>query len=166
MVGKHTQKGASTSIVLIMIVFALLAAWGLLKLGPVYLQHYSVVKILDKVQEEFKGKLARESFISTREIQISISKRIDVNYISILTKKNIDVDRTPKGFNVRIKYDVVVPFFGNIDALLHFDNSVAIEPDSTRVSTSEAATKPATEGTTTLRAMESLDKRSSPNPTA
>lgn len=138
---KKTQQGATLISVLMVIFIVLLIGWSALKLAPVYIQHYSVVKIMDKIKSKYEAKLQHDSFVSTHEIQGTLYKHMDVNYINHLTKKNISVDRTPKGFKVRIKYDVNVPFIANIDALLHFDNTVKIELKGGSVSTSATPIK-------------------------
>jgi len=140
MILKQKQQGATTSVILIGVTLALLMAWTVLKLGPVYLQHYSIVKILDKVQSEFARKLENDALVSTKEIKVSLMKRFDVNYITHVNKKDIIIERTPKGFAVEISYEVQVPFMGNVDALLHFEDGVDIQPNNDRVASLPAST--------------------------
>lgn len=143
MILKQKQQGATTGVVLTGITLALLMAWTALKLGPVYLQHYSIVKILNKVQTEYARKLDDDSLISTKEIKVTLMKHFDINYISHVNKRDIIIERTPKGFNVGIQYEVVVPFMGNIDALIRFENEVDIRPNNDKLA-SLSETSPTT----------------------
>jgi hypothetical protein len=119
---KHGVIGRQTGITTLgFIILALmigLLVFGGIQLTPVYLNYMKVVGVVDGVVEEFDGqKPTRES------MRRSISRRVDVESISIITARDFTVTTVDGGFEVSAVYDHTSPFIGNISFTVHFDKT-------------------------------------------
>jgi len=93
----------------------------LLKIGPVYLENYSVKSVLNS--------LATEPLItkkSSQEIKKIIMKRLKINGVYNFDRKNIKVKRTPGMVTVDINYTVQKDMVGNIDVLISFSEQLEL----------------------------------------
>lgn len=98
--------------------FALLA----LKLIPVYLDHYKVVSVLKSLEND-KDLPSR----SRDEILRTFEKRWDIDMIDSVTKDDVTITKDMRRIKVQIAYDVTKPILGNVDALVHFDDSIEVD---------------------------------------
>jgi hypothetical protein len=85
------EQGMTTLGLLILVVFVGLFAFAALRLTPVYLNYLKVVGVLDGVYKEFDSQNPTRSAIRT-----SISRRFDVESVSVITARDIEV--TPQEF--------------------------------------------------------------------
>ena len=97
----------------------------IMKLGPVYLGNYLIQQILASLVQEGK-MLKQDSSDPQHELYNMLEKRLDINEISRITVKNINITNEANGFAVRVKYDAQVHLVGNIDALIHFDDATQV----------------------------------------
>ncbi len=98
-------------------VLALIAFFSLLilKLAPIYLDHYSVASTVRSLEKE--PLITRKS---PGEIRKLIKKRLSINYVSDLPKDAIKIKKTPGLLKVDVNYQVKKPLFGNIELLVTF----------------------------------------------
>ncbi|MEZ5582192.1 MAG: DUF4845 domain-containing protein [Candidatus Competibacteraceae bacterium] len=88
----HQQRGMTViAVVLILVIIAFVALIGM-RIIPIYLEYFSIVGILDDVGQQANAKM------STVEIQRSIERRFDIDYVTVIQSKDIKVK--PKG-NIR-----------------------------------------------------------------
>ena len=93
-----------------------------LKIGPIYMDHAKVMNALKAVKNtpgiETKSKL---------EIQTSLAKRFDVNYVAGISKEDIEITKAHKDhLSILIEYDVVQPVIGNLSVLVEFSDEVEV----------------------------------------
>jgi hypothetical protein len=88
---------------------------------PVYLEYSKVVRAMNQVREE-------HSQIDTNQnlIRRSLERRWDVEDISSIGWKEVDVRKTSNGFDVEAYYEAERPFVANVYLLVKFDYSVSI----------------------------------------
>jgi hypothetical protein len=112
------QVGATLLGYIILVLFVGVFAFGTLRLTPVYLNYIKVAGVVDGVFEEFDGQAPTRPAIRS-----SLSRRFDVESVSIITFRDVTVTPVDGGFEVSAVYDHPAPFVGNISFLVHFDKS-------------------------------------------
>lgn len=112
------QVGATLLGYIILVLFVGVFAFGALRLTPVYLNYIKVAGVVDGVFEEFDGQAPTRPAIRS-----SLSRRFDVESVSIITFRDVTVTPVDGGFEVSAVYDHPAPFVGNISFLVHFDKS-------------------------------------------
>jgi len=112
------QAGVTTLGFVILALFVGVFAFAVIRLTPVYLNYMKVVGVVDGVVTEFDGqKPTREAMRS------SVSRRFDVESVSIITYRDVKITQVDGGFEVAAVYDHTSPFIGNISFTIHFDKS-------------------------------------------
>jgi hypothetical protein len=118
---KRQQAGMTTLGLVILVMFVGLFAFAGIRLTPVYLNYMKVVGVVDGVGKEFDGKGATRGAIRT-----SISRRIDIESVSVITAKDIKVTAVDGGFEVAATYPHKSPFIANISFVVDFDKRTLI----------------------------------------
>jgi len=112
------QAGMTTLGFIILALIVGLLVFGGIQLTPVYLNYMKVVGIVDGVVEEFDGqKPTREA------MRRSISRRVDVESVSIITARDFTVTAVDGGYEVAAVYEHTSPFIGNISFTVSFDKT-------------------------------------------
>ena len=118
---KRQQAGMTTLGLIILVLFVGLFAFAGIRLTPVYLNYMKVVGVVDGVGKEFDGANASRSAIRT-----SISRRFDIESVSIITAKDVKVTTVDGGFEVAATYSHKSPFIANIYFVVDFDKRVLV----------------------------------------
>ncbi|CAN5261783.1 hypothetical protein BH10PSE19_BH10PSE19_07250 [soil metagenome] len=120
------QQGAGLlSWLLVIIVIAAAIALAV-KLAPIYIENYMMKRILESVREESVSSKDGASNNANQNMRDFILHRFEVNNIHHVSSNNLTLTNTPTSTNVRVLYEVRVPIVANIDAILHFDNTVQV----------------------------------------
>ena len=112
------QVGATLLGYIILVLFFGVFAFGAIRLTPVYLNYMKVVGVVDGVFTEFDGQAPTRAGIRS-----SISRRFDVESVSVITFRDVTVTQVDGGFEVAAVYDHTSPFIGNISFTVHFDKT-------------------------------------------
>lgn len=121
--GNH-QKGLT--FITIMIILGLIAFFVMLglKVGPIYMNHSKVQSTMTAIKEmpgiENMGK---------REIALSISKRLNMNYVDKINKDDFEIIRHDDLLTVSIDYERVEKLMGNLSVLVEFSESFEVGGD-------------------------------------
>ncbi len=115
------EAGMTTLGLLILIVFVGLFAFAGIRLSPVYLNYMKVAGVVNGVQSEFDGQNA-----SRAAIRSSIARRFDIESVSEITARNVDVNAVDSGFEVVAKYDHSAPFIANVSFTVHFNKTALV----------------------------------------
>lgn len=118
---RRQQAGMTTLGLIILVIFVGLFAFAGLRLTPVYLNYMKVVGVVDGVHKEFDGANATRSTIRT-----SISRRFDIDSVSIITAKDVKVTQVDGGFEVAATYSHKSPFIANVSFVVDFDKRALI----------------------------------------
>jgi hypothetical protein len=96
-------------------------AYLAMRLVPVYVEYFGVVKAMEMVKNE-PGAAQR----SVEEIRRDLSLKFDTQYVDDATvpPQAIQLRREGGGATLRIAYEKRVPFMYNIDLVATFDKSV------------------------------------------
>lgn len=104
-----------------LIVLGLVAFFALLvlRLTPIYLEHYEVISALESLKSE--------PYITQKtkpEVKKLLERRFDVNDIKQASVDDVTIDARSGRMTVGIDYEVRVHLLGNIDAAIKFNRSV------------------------------------------
>ena len=112
----HKQKGMTFIGTVSMIAMIVFVAVILMKLAPYYAEHMTIKKIFKTVAEDASGK-------SKTEIQEAYRKAASIDDIKSIDKTDLDISTGDGDTVISADYEVVVPLFGNVSALLEFSAS-------------------------------------------
>lgn len=113
---KRKQQGLSSLGIIGILVVAVFTTTLVLKMLPVYIEHFSVVSSLESLQEE--GSLL--------DIKTSLMRKFSINDIDNVSREHIDIKREGKKKTVTISYEVRKNVVSNIDIVLRFSDSVVL----------------------------------------
>lgn len=94
-----------------------------IRLTPVYLQGMAVKSALNKVRDEYEANPGT----SVQMIRVAISRQFDVESITSITFKDIEITQEGGTFFVRAAYEDVAPLVANVSLLVDFDETVEIQ---------------------------------------
>jgi hypothetical protein len=95
-----------------------------LKLGPVYLDHYNVKMAVESVSKEPGAADSPQ-----QEIMKKIRARLDINYVTDLPKDAIRIRRGDgEAKLIDVIYERRVSIAGNVDAVVAFKEQVVLHP--------------------------------------
>jgi len=117
----YRQRGASMYSILIIGALVIYFAVTAIKLGPVYLDDYKIKSALEKAAHEFES-----GAVSKSEIRTSVGKGLEINDINTIQPKQIELEESSTGVMIALDYEVRVPMFYNIDAMLKFSHRVPL----------------------------------------
>ena len=113
---KRRQAGITTLGLIILVSFLGIFAFAGIRLTPVYLNYMKVVGVIDGVDEEFDGTGATGA-----AIRKSISRRFDIESISVVESKDVKITKTTEGYEVAAVYSHKAPFIANVSFVVDFD---------------------------------------------
>lgn len=119
----YRQAGMSSAGFVSTIALGFLLLTCTLKMLPAYIQNWNVQSVLDSVQTEH---LERSTPLTKAEIRSRINKRLNINQITVLTSKQIAIEKTAEAYTVIADYEVREQLFSNIDVVMKFDNNVTL----------------------------------------
>lgn len=115
------QKGLTLIGFVIVLSFVLFMAFIGMKIGPIYMEYYSVVSAMNGVASE-RGSARLSPF----DIRVKVLNRLYVSYSAENVKENNIKITRGNGVNLRIAYEVRKPVIGNLDVVAKFDRSVKL----------------------------------------
>ncbi len=104
-------------IVMVVLFFIYLA----IKLVPVYMEYGSVKSSMTSLYEQkVTGK-------TNNEIKQLLQNRFNINNIDSVKGKDVLIKATPQGKTMVLKYEKKVELFGNVSALVEFENEQPLQ---------------------------------------
>jgi hypothetical protein len=114
----NRQTGASSIVMIIMVVLAVSGLIMVLKLLPLYSQDWAVETVLENLKEEAKAKE-----FTSEQIESKLRKRFDINDISELAEFAI-VEGASSQITIDMEYERRVGLFSNIELVATFKHYV------------------------------------------
>jgi hypothetical protein len=93
-----------------------------LRIIPMYLDYFSVQSTLESLTKQPEA-----GRMSKRDIQNSIQRRFDVDYIEVVKAKDVKIRSGRNGKVVQIVYEDRRPLFANLEIVGKFDKSVELQ---------------------------------------
>lgn len=91
-----------------------------MRIGPMYLEYYAIVRSMELVRQE-PGSYNK----SLAEIRSDLQIKFDIQYVE-LESTAITISRDGGGTTLRVAYQKEVPFAYNISILGKFDHSISL----------------------------------------
>ena len=122
---RNSQRGITLLGWVILLVPVAILVYAAIRLTPIYMNYFHVVKALEETASESKGEA-----INPAAIHASLERRFDVEYVEIPDAKEIDVHRDGERWVAIAKYEQVAPLFGNLSLLVNFDKEVELNKEA------------------------------------
>ena len=117
------QRGASVTGIVIMIVLIVVCAKLVLAIIPAQVGHYQLKKSL-----AFELKKSNDNKESVKEFLGNVNSQWNINGVSQKAEDVVEVvDNTPGAMSVKLKYDEASNFFGNVDIVNRFEDTISAE---------------------------------------
>ncbi|MGC1522579.1 MAG: DUF4845 domain-containing protein [Steroidobacteraceae bacterium] len=116
---RRRQQGMTFIGLMFILVFVGAVGYGVVRLIPVYLNYMKLVRTMESSVTESKGDSA-----SIDAIRNSISRHWDIEDITGVNQKDIEITRDDGGLTLHVAYDDSVPYIGNLSLTAHFDKTV------------------------------------------
>lgn len=112
-----SKKQQGITFITLLFILGLIAFFVLLalKITPIYMNHSKVVNALAAVENMDNVEL-----LSKHEIQTSLSKRFNMNYVVGVERDNITITKRSNYVKVEIEYEKVEKIVGNLSVLSEF----------------------------------------------
>jgi hypothetical protein len=118
---KQRQRGMTFLGIVIILLILGSALYAGIRLVPVYLEYSKVVRSLNQVRDEHAAIDTNQNLIRR-----SLERRWDVEDISSIGWKEVDITKTSEGFDLNAYYEAERPFVANVYLLVKFDYTVSI----------------------------------------
>lgn len=107
---------------------ALVCSLGLvtIKVVPVYINHYSVVRSIQALQTLPQEELKQVPPVVVAYLKERLFRQLYLNEIRFLTKKDIKIDRTRSGYKVTVPYEITTNLISNVFLLFKFKPSYEV----------------------------------------
>jgi hypothetical protein len=117
----NSQRGATLIGWLFIVSFIILMGVGVMRLYPVYYDHFTVKASLKSLATDSSIKSS-----NLKQIQEKLLRHFSVNNVQDVDAKNLEMEKKAGKITLILKYEVRVPFMYNIDFAVSFDDSVVV----------------------------------------
>ncbi len=115
------QRGVSGGGFIVLLAAIVVSVLLLLKLFPVYMEHFNVTTSLNSLSSESGVKEMKSSAIKTL-----LERRFSINEVDNVTRENITIEKAKGDMTIDIKYEVRKPLVGNIDIVIYFNDQLKL----------------------------------------
>ncbi|KTC79879.1 DUF4845 domain-containing protein [Legionella cherrii] len=118
------QHGMTFIGTLFTVVVLVMAAVVIMRIIPVYLQYYSVLKSVKGLNTIPPSTLTGDPVADVNVLKSTLDKRLDINGVESLKENQLSIE--PLGankFRVKLKYQVIKPLVYNMSLLFDFDHT-------------------------------------------
>lgn len=116
------QAGASSLVILIMVLFFGGLLTLVIKLGPAYLDDITIQEALESL--DGTDDL---STMGPAQVRSLINKRLSVNNVRGFDAKNITVEKNGELVMINVDYEVRNNLFRNVDTVIHFQHEYEMQ---------------------------------------
>lgn len=121
------QKGMTLIGMLFTAVVVVMAAVIIMRIIPVYLQHYSIVQSIKALNTTTESSLSGDPATDALMLRTSLTKRLDINGVEDLLGNQLVISPSgPKKYKVKLKYQVVKPLVYNMNLMFDFDDTYEV----------------------------------------
>ena len=121
------QKGMTLIGMLFTVIVVVMAAIVVMRVVPVYLQHYTIVQSIKGLNSTPASTLTGDSYTDIDTLRKSLTKRFDINGVDDLKNNQLIISPDgPNKFKVQLKYQVVKPLVYNMSLLVDFDDTYEV----------------------------------------
>ncbi|KTD04254.1 DUF4845 domain-containing protein [Fluoribacter gormanii] len=120
----HKQKGMTFIGMIFTVVVIVMAAIVVMRVIPVYLQYYSIIKSVKGLNTVPVSTLSGDPMADVNLLKSTMDKRLDINGVESLKDNQLMIEPIGSNkFRVKVKYQVIKPLVYNISLLFDFDHT-------------------------------------------
>lgn len=121
------QKGMTLIGMLFIVAVVVMAAIVIMRVIPVYLQHYYIVQSVKSLNEVEADSLSGDAFADIAVLKSALDKRFIINGIDTINAQDIVITPTDENhFKVLLKYQAVRSLVYNVSLLFEFNNTYEV----------------------------------------
>ena len=117
---RSSQAGMTYLGMLIMLIVIAVFSIVLIKVLPIYMEHFKVQSSLDSLAQEAKDDPTE---LTPRAIETHLLNRLTINDVQHVTKDDIKITSEGSKTVVEVDYEARVTLFGNLDLVARFPNN-------------------------------------------
>lgn len=121
---KHmrSQKGMTAiGWLFLLVILGFFAIIGI-KLVPIYIAGFNMYSSLESIKHN--SSLKTQPMLEVRK---KVMASLDINYASDVKSDDVTINKSGKGLEVSVAYEVYRPIIGNLGLLVTFEKSVIVE---------------------------------------
>jgi len=118
---RDQQRGATALGMLTILAILGLGLYAVIRLVPVYLEYFEVVRAMEKVSKEGDAATTNPD-----QIHRSLERSWEIEDIKTFDYKDMQIRRAGGGWEMTAEYEAKVPFIGNVSLLAEFYKTVTI----------------------------------------
>ena len=118
---RDQQRGATALGMLTILAILGLALYAVIRLVPVYLEYFEVVRAMDKITKETSA-----ADTTPDKIRFSLNRTWNIEDIKTLDYKDILIRKSGSGYEMTAEYRAEVPFIGNVSLVADFYKTVTV----------------------------------------
>jgi len=118
---RDQQRGATALGMLTILAILGLGLYAVIRLVPVYLEYFEVVRAMEKVSKEDDAATTNPD-----QIHRSLERSWEIEDIKTLDYKDVKVRKVGSTWEMTAEYEAKVPFIGNVSLLAEFYKTVTI----------------------------------------
>lgn len=125
------QQGMTLIGMLLTVAVVVMAGIVVMRIVPVYLQHYSIVQSIKALNSTSKSTLTGDPMSDATALRASITKRLDINSLQDLKPNELTI--TPvegEKYLFKLDYQVIRPLVYNISLMFDFKDTIEVKPGS------------------------------------
>ena len=112
------ERGITAIGLIILITFVGLFVYAGIRLVPLYVEYFAVVKAIDGLKSDADAGAAA--------MKVALEKRFDIEDVRSLSYKDVEIRKEGGHWTVHAEYDAQAPFIANIGFIVHFDKTVSL----------------------------------------
>lgn len=121
------EQGMTLIGMLFTVVVVVFAAIVVMKIIPVYLQHYSIVQSIKGLKDIPSSEMTGDSYTDISTLRKSLTKRLDINSVEDLKSDQLAISSSGTNtFKVQLKYQAIRSLVYNISILVDFDDTYVV----------------------------------------
>jgi hypothetical protein len=113
------QQGIGLLSFVIIVGVAMVLGTMAIRLAPLYVDYWSLSRVISDVAEESKG-----AEVTPAQIRQKLSRRFITNRIESISLRDIKIKNNDNGVLIDATYEKRVPLFINIDAVVKFEDAL------------------------------------------
>jgi hypothetical protein len=115
------QKGLTLIGFIIVLALTIFIAYVAMRIVPLYLEYHALINAMEVLEDDPRSKSMQPNALKARLLDV-----LWVNYASDnIRKEHMRISRSD-GVKLRVAYEVRRPIVGNVDVIVSFDRTVAL----------------------------------------
>ena len=116
------QRGMTFIGLLCILAMAGVIGYAVVRLVPVYLNYFNIVKTLQTTATQFKGENPDPAAIRN-----ALERHWEITTISAVDYKDVEIVKDEDGIALHVAYDDAEPYIANLSLAVHFDKTVKVQ---------------------------------------